>query len=102
MRGLCEKERLNLSLVESRQVGAVLLQQNTSATYSAFRSHRNTRRAQSLHISIDGSLRHLQPLCQFTCRHAPVNLQEQQDGKQSICTHTISSLVPTLPASHQQ
>src|SRR5712692_653118 len=74
-----EEERLDLRLVESRQVRAIFFQQAPSTAYAAFGCDENTCRAQSLHIPMDGALGHLQPLRQFTCRHAAVYLQEQHD-----------------------
>ena len=75
-RGL-EEERLDLGFVESRQVCSIPVYQSPSTAVAALGEYRNPRTTQGIHITIDGPLRHFQPLGQLTRRHPLADLEEQ-------------------------
>src|SRR5712692_1646149 len=99
-----KKECLDLSLRESCQVCTVVFEQTPPSSTAPFSNHRNTRRTQGLHVTMNSALGHLQALRQLMSRHALVHLQEQQNRKQSISTHRtylllrgIFDSLPILP-----
>jgi hypothetical protein len=88
--GPARKSAWDLSLVQPGQVGAVLLQQPPAAAHPALGQHRDARRAERLHIAMDRALGHLQPLRQIAGGDAAVDLEQQQNRKQSIGAHCFA------------
>src|SRR6266487_3097770 len=69
-----EKERLDLRLVQSGQVGAIFFQQAPAAIGTTFGDYRNASHTQRLHIAMDSAFGHLQALRQFMGRHTTMYL----------------------------
>ena len=54
------------------------------------RVHRDTRRAQGLHVAVHGAARNLEALGHFPTGHAASRLKEEKSGEKSISFHGIT------------
>jgi hypothetical protein len=89
-RRLADKQRLNLRLVQPRQIRAILAQQRPTAARPALRDDGNPRAAQGFHVAVNRPRGNFQTPRQIARGQLPVRLQQQHNGKQPVRTHFSS------------
>ena len=91
--GLRHKQRAQLRIIETRNLGAPALGQFPPALGAAQRKHGNPGRAQRLHIAMRGALRSFQAFGQLAGGETSVRLQQQQGGEQPVRLHRACLLL---------